>query len=865
MASTTMADAGPSDRRSSSPPGGDYRRGDEAGQAPAETPDWDLDTDDVRSISSSELYEARPNRWRGPRSTWRQLTEANRLDHDALVSLRNQDLAVHLYSAFVLKRRRRLAKAQDAAADDDDDEESEEDLGVDAVTGERVRATAWAPPKSWTAWPMRAHLVPHEGLTLGPQAPVSDALEAYTVRPAGGDPSGSPQDILEELLCATMLRLAKDRFRRRQERGRHIVLDSHDQQQQQAPDGSGSSSGENEWPPGHEPPSAQLPSSPPPQPSDPDRAPASPRPTSRERAEARLTYTPAISADDEASYALLRPAARRLVDMLNSALLRLHDTRLRMTHGISSDEHSSASSGEESGDGGDSGDNGSLSSGDGGASSQGEGGKRKKKRRRHSGRPRSGIPVLPVEAKPEFGPGGKRRAGRPRKAPAVPLPGESEREMKIRIARERHQRIPVPSSDEEGEGDDDGDDEDGDDDNEAKLKEEEERRSARRQKKPIIRRAGETDQEYLIRVARERHLKLPRPISSKKEKLLPHDAMDVDEAPGGTGDIAERQDVKETGEPEKPEESAEEAAQRKMRAKQNSMARWPLRNWGDVVGAAALAGFPPSAVGRATQRCANLFGQSMEMHTIVEVPTATAAGGGKRRRGLRQGTGGGDGGVRTVTYRPGIALSDTSLSSDSSADAAGGERGRCRASSSVRMKRLHNLTRALSAAPSPDRSSDGDNDAGGSRSATPTATATALRAAAANACPHPTCPRSVKGFSRPAHLARHLSLVHGEVAQQQRTRRGRSRSASRGRGRTRERRDGGGGGGASEVTDGDDDDENDKGEGDSYDDSADEMDGAVHVDGFLQPIKIRPGWRSQDTQQRAVRRAKSVSRSPARE
>ncbi|KLU92969.1 hypothetical protein MAPG_11912, partial [Magnaporthiopsis poae ATCC 64411] len=193
-----MAGAGPSNRRSSSPPGGDYRRGEAAGQAPAETSDWDLDTDDVRSVSSSDLYEARPNRWRGPRSTWRQLTEADRLDYDALVSLRNQDLAVHLYNAFVLKRRRRLAKGQDAAADDDEgDEDEDEDLGVDAVTGERVRATTWAPPKSWTAWPMRAHLVPHEGLALGPQAPVNDALEAYTVRPAGGDTSGSPQAILE--------------------------------------------------------------------------------------------------------------------------------------------------------------------------------------------------------------------------------------------------------------------------------------------------------------------------------------------------------------------------------------------------------------------------------------------------------------------------------------------------------------------------------------------------------------------------------------------------------------------------------------------------------------------------------------------
>ncbi|EJT68060.1 hypothetical protein GGTG_14361 [Gaeumannomyces tritici R3-111a-1] len=56
-----MANAGPSDRRSSSPPDGTYQQGDdddehdEAGRAPAEPADWDLDTDDVRSISSSDL------------------------------------------------------------------------------------------------------------------------------------------------------------------------------------------------------------------------------------------------------------------------------------------------------------------------------------------------------------------------------------------------------------------------------------------------------------------------------------------------------------------------------------------------------------------------------------------------------------------------------------------------------------------------------------------------------------------------------------------------------------------------------------------------------------------------------------------
>ncbi|KAL8298215.1 hypothetical protein RB597_006887 [Gaeumannomyces tritici] len=859
MASANMANAGPSDRRSSSPPDGTYQQGDdddehdEAGRAPAEPADWDLDTDDVRSISSSDLYEARPNRWRGPRSTWRDLTEADRLDHDALVSLRNQDLAVHLYSAFVLRRRRRLAGGRDAAAADGTGEDEDgEEADVDAVTGQRVRSTAWAPPKSWTTWPMRAHAVPTEGLALGPQAPVvDDALEAYTVRPAaagGGDDddgAGGPRGVLEELLCAAVLRLAKDRVRRRQERGE---IDGGHDGRRRARDGTdagdaagppslaeeeGEDDEENEWPPGREPPSAQPPLSPPPPPSsDPGRDEASPRPTSRQRAEARRTYAPAVSADDAASYALLRPAAARLVDMLDGVLLRLHDARMRMTHGgASSDEDSSAASGEESSGGG-----GSRSGGE--TSSQGG----KKGKRRKRGRPRSGIPVMPVEPMPEFGPEGKRRPGRPRKPPGLPLPGESERDMMIRVAREMHRRLPVPSSSDEGK-DDDGDDE-GDDDDDGGA-EGEKKKSAKRSKTPIPQLEGETDYEYRLRVARARHLKRPRPVPVKEEPPL-HDAMDVDGSPGGTGE--------RPGGGVQGTQGPDSGTQRRTQTSEKAMARWPLRDWGDVVGAAALAGFPPSAVARAAQRCASLFGQSMDMHTVVEVP---AAAGTKRQRTKRDGDSGGgvgDDGFRTATYRPGAALSDTSLSSGS--DAAS-DRGRGRASSRVRMKRLHELSRASSAAPqSPDddddaqeqlprgrRASSSSQPAAAAATTTTTALA-ALRAAAANACPHLTCPRSVRGFARQAHLVRHLDLVHGEKRRPGRGRGRSSRSASRGRSRGRE----------AAATDGDDDDD---------DDSADEMDGAIHVDGFLQPIKIRSGWRAKDTQQR-VRSTKSVSRGRAR-
>lgn len=51
--------------------------------------------------------------------------------------------------------------------------------------------------------------------------------------------------------------------------------------------------------------------------------------------------------------------------------------------------------------------------------------------------------------------------------------------------------------------------------------------------------------------------------------------------------------------------------------------RWQSRDWSEVLGAAAIIGFPQGAVARATQRCANLFGEGMVMRKLDhELPTA---------------------------------------------------------------------------------------------------------------------------------------------------------------------------------------------------------------------------------------------------
>ena len=68
--------------------------------------EWeDKDTDEINSIASEELHETRPNRWTGPPSTWRRYTQAERHAFQALESIRNRDLSIHLYNAFALNTR----------------------------------------------------------------------------------------------------------------------------------------------------------------------------------------------------------------------------------------------------------------------------------------------------------------------------------------------------------------------------------------------------------------------------------------------------------------------------------------------------------------------------------------------------------------------------------------------------------------------------------------------------------------------------------------------------------------------------------------------------------------------------------------
>jgi len=70
---------------------------------------WIVDTDEINSEDSEALYEKRPNRWRGAKSTWREYTKEERATADALRRVRDRNLGVHLYNAFAVKRDARKA------------------------------------------------------------------------------------------------------------------------------------------------------------------------------------------------------------------------------------------------------------------------------------------------------------------------------------------------------------------------------------------------------------------------------------------------------------------------------------------------------------------------------------------------------------------------------------------------------------------------------------------------------------------------------------------------------------------------------------------------------------------------------------
>ena len=154
-----------------------------------------LDVSPNEDSSTSSPIPLRPNKYRGPASTWRNWTAPERELAASLDQLTAKDLSVHLYNAFKLKQRK-----------GDQDEHPGAQMSEEG--DEAGDMNGWRPPKVWTAWPLPPETVPREEEKHWEEKVVLP--HPYIVKPK------MPGDILREILVAEVLRKARSRFTQRE-------------------------------------------------------------------------------------------------------------------------------------------------------------------------------------------------------------------------------------------------------------------------------------------------------------------------------------------------------------------------------------------------------------------------------------------------------------------------------------------------------------------------------------------------------------------------------------------------------------------------------------------------------------------------
>lgn len=356
-----------------------------------EEEEWDKNTDDINSIASDELRETRPNRWRGHPQTWRNFTEADREAWAMLEGVRQQDLAVHLYNAFKLR----------GAYQDENDGEG------------------WEPPKNWTAWPMRADEVPDDGLMVVDEA--DEEGEEETLRGPG---KGFPGSHLEEEISATVLRFAKERFLKRglgvvksvetngeDDGDLDVEEDEEDAEEDEEDDEEDDEEGDEEDDEGDDDEEVDEEVDEEEDDEDVDKVGGAGPPQRGRKRAASPEFFPVVSANDELSYSLMRPAVRQILEKLDHTLTILHNSRVNSLHQPNDPSDSDADSEDDTDF-------------------------RTPTPKR--GRPRS---QQNQEQRQESTGSPKRGGGRPKKS-QVQREGETELEFEVRVARENKRRLP---------------------------------------------------------------------------------------------------------------------------------------------------------------------------------------------------------------------------------------------------------------------------------------------------------------------------------------------------------------------------------------------------------------------------------------
>lgn len=254
---------------------------------------------------------------------------------------------------------------------------------------------------------------------------------------------------------------------------------------------------------------------------------------------------------------------------------------------------------------------------------------------------------------------------------------------------------------------------------------------------------GETPEEMALRIARQSHRPKPTTIAKRNDAAF--------EAWLSQGEAENRHEQKQA---EAESMSATGAGERQGEGKswrEQKLDRVGLRDWSDVVGAAALAGFSEEVVERTVKRCVKMFGEGMVMRRLAEVPL---------KGQYQQGNG-----VIERVYRPEeIDLGESELDDEDILDVkAGTPATASRRQSTSRRSSLGPRSAATTRSPTPSHrprfplpSTTPPPILSRSRSRSRSRSATADLY-----CPEPGCPRALKGFDRKANLERHVRLVHG--------------------------------------------------------------------------------------------------------
>jgi hypothetical protein len=293
---------------------------------------------------------------------------------------------------------------------------------------------------------------------------------------------------------------------------------------------------------------------------------------------------------------------------------------------------------------------------------------------------------------------------------------------------------------------------------EAPLPSDRGRKSARGRKKKLhTPLPGESHHEMLVRIAREQKKAIPFPSSPSQSQ---------------------------------PTSRSPSRARSSSNSRARRAAKLNPRDWSEVLGAAALIGFPSGVVSRAATRCAKLFGEGMVMRELVEkvVP--------------------GEVGDTTMVYHPDmipdLPLDDADSDSDAEVQHEG-MRTRNRSASVSPMKRFGRRARSRSCRPSHSHGRSRSRTGTPGTPGTPDVGTLEQLDDRLYTCPLPTCTRATtgSGFVSLTALKSHLAHAHKMGKEEVE--------------KAVERDEGGG-----------------------------EMLGGVHRDGFLKPLRRRKGWRGVD-------------------